>query len=152
MSGNEKSLKVISIIALILSIIMLCVGFYKINVYEDSIFEPKNAYVGGDAYNYIINGTYFSGYMAIGGALLIVSAVCFGFSKVIQTVDSQSYGIRQEMGRTTLSTEHVGISDSKLNLDKIAGNSDSSKVWACKKCGDINPTNSRTCKGCGADR
>lgn len=39
-----------------------------------------NAYVGGDAYNYIINGTYFSGFMALGGAagLGTIILICAG--------------------------------------------------------------------------
>ena len=32
--------------------------------------------MGGDAYNYIINGTYFTGYCALAGCMFVVSAVC----------------------------------------------------------------------------
>lgn len=35
----------------------------------------KNAYVGGDAYNYIINAEYFSGYVSLGGCLFITSSL-----------------------------------------------------------------------------
>ncbi len=45
----------------------------KTNYYnsEDFYSLNENAYVGGDAYNYIINGTYFTGYSVIGSAFLI---------------------------------------------------------------------------------
>ena len=32
--------------------------------------KSVNAYVGGDAYNYIINACYFTGYVSLGGCLL----------------------------------------------------------------------------------
>ena len=34
-----------------------------------------NAYVGGDAYNYIINGTYFTGFSVLGIGFYIISAI-----------------------------------------------------------------------------
>lgn len=45
----------------------------KTNYYnsEDFYSLNENAYVGGDAYNYIINGTYFTGYSVIASAFLI---------------------------------------------------------------------------------
>jgi len=35
-----------------------------------------NAYVGGDAYNYVINSNYFIGYSVLGGSTLIISVIC----------------------------------------------------------------------------
>ena len=43
---------------------------------EDYTIFNKNAYVGGDAYNYIINGTYFTGYSVIGSAALLSGMIC----------------------------------------------------------------------------
>lgn len=58
--------------------IIACIFFYKgynvKNVYRNSdtyYSSNRNAYVGGDAYNYIINGTYFAGYMALGSACMV---------------------------------------------------------------------------------
>lgn len=50
----------------------------KNNYYNSEAFPSlnENAYVGGDAYNFIINGTYFAGYMAIGGAKLVGAVIC----------------------------------------------------------------------------
>ncbi|WP_156936221.1 hypothetical protein [Clostridiisalibacter paucivorans] len=46
----------------------ICYGFYKIFAYKnlDSILDSgTNAYVGGDAYNYIINSNYATGYFVL---------------------------------------------------------------------------------------
>ena len=56
------------------AVVSLVMGFYKMFVYEnpESYFlDSKNAYVGGDSYNYIINGTYATGYFVLFGSLLI---------------------------------------------------------------------------------
>ena len=51
------------------------------NNYHNSEFSSENAYVGGDAYNYIINSNYFTGYtvasvgLFICGALSLVSLI-----------------------------------------------------------------------------
>lgn len=49
----------------------------KNNYYNSENFSRlnKNAYVGGDAYNYIINGTYFTGYLVIGSACMVSSVL-----------------------------------------------------------------------------
>lgn len=49
-------------------------GFDKKDSYnndENFSILNNNAYVGGDAYNFIINGTYFTGYLVIGSAMMI---------------------------------------------------------------------------------
>lgn len=43
------------------SLISLGFGLHKMNAYQNSdsvLLEPVNAYVGGDAYNYIINANF----------------------------------------------------------------------------------------------
>lgn len=74
--------KTIGIILIIVAIILFCAGGIQIkagfdkkdNYYNSEISYSlnKNAYVGGDAYNYIINGNYFTGYLVFGSALLIM--------------------------------------------------------------------------------
>lgn len=59
-----------AILLFICAAIMLCIGFYKMNVYETNEYSSrnsKNAYVGGDAYNYIINANYATGFFVLGG-------------------------------------------------------------------------------------
>lgn len=74
----SKVMFVFAGVFLLLAIIFASIGFNKINKYEnpDSVFGSSvNAYVGGDAYNFIINGTYFAGYCAFGGALLVCAVI-----------------------------------------------------------------------------
>lgn len=67
----QTGLVLCSIICGIIAGIFFYKGYNVKNVYHNSdtyYSSNQNAYVGGDAYNYIINGTYFAGYMAAGGA------------------------------------------------------------------------------------
>lgn len=78
MQDWKKICMVIAVIFLILSSICLCQGFDKIMNYKNSdtyTYNNVNAYVGGDAYNYIINAGYFAGFVSLGGCLLIISAI-----------------------------------------------------------------------------
>lgn len=76
-----NKLRTFAIILLIASIVFCSIGFYKKDVYDgDGYFSP-NAYVGGDAYNYIINGTYFAGYCVLGGCAFISSILSYGISQ-----------------------------------------------------------------------
>lgn len=68
----------VAVIFCILSCICLWKGFDKILNYRNSdtyTYNNVNAYVGGDAYNYIINAGYFAGFVSLGGCLLIISAI-----------------------------------------------------------------------------
>lgn len=65
-----------------LCLLFFCLGLYKMSVYSPpsskySMLGSNNAYVGGDAYNYIINGTYFTGYMSISAGCLVSATICF---------------------------------------------------------------------------
>lgn len=75
----SKTLLVLSCVAIILGIVFCIIGFDKKNNYYNSENYYKlnvNSYVGGDAYNYIINGTYFAGFLALGGAMFICGCIC----------------------------------------------------------------------------
>ena len=71
-------------------------GFDKKDNYYSSEYSyslNKNAYVGGDAYNYIINGTYFTGYSILAGSSFIISTMLFvslvGISIKIKELESK---------------------------------------------------------------
>ena len=69
MQRNSSAVVIFAILALILffaGCLLMKTAFDKKDNYylSDSGFSV-NAYVGGDAYNYIINGTYFIGYLVI---------------------------------------------------------------------------------------
>ncbi|HDR0612141.1 hypothetical protein [Pasteurella multocida] len=54
-------------------------GLYKLFVYSNSTLDilKKNAYVGGDAYNYIINGTHATTFCVIGLIFAVMGTSCF---------------------------------------------------------------------------
>ena len=89
---NENSKKInliswvipISIFCFIIAGIFFYKGYDAKNNYHNSEYYTslnKNAYVGGDAYNYIINGTYFTGYSVIASAFLL-SGVMFNINGI----------------------------------------------------------------------
>lgn len=75
-------MKRICITFAIIGVLCLCIGFYKRVSYNNPENEYTlngeyiNSYVGGDAYNYIINGTYFTAYVVMGMGSLIISTIC----------------------------------------------------------------------------
>lgn len=62
-----------SLYCLIAMGIFLALGFFKMLVYEYDDYDAINAYVGGDAYNFIINGTYATAYFVLAGSSFIGS-------------------------------------------------------------------------------
>ena len=56
----------LSLYCLIAMGIFLALGFFKMLIYDD--YNEINAYVGGDAYNFIINGTYATAYFVLAGS------------------------------------------------------------------------------------
>ena len=60
--------KILSGISFFVSLIFLYMGFDKIYSYDNGELYPytyHNAYVGGDAYNYIINGNYATAFFVL---------------------------------------------------------------------------------------
>ena len=69
---------ILSAVLIVLSCLSFAKGFALKNDYYRSESYPslnQYAYVGGDAYNYIINGTYFTGYSTIGSAAALGAVV-----------------------------------------------------------------------------
>ena len=59
-------------------------GFDKKNNYLNSTDYSdlnQNAYVGGDAYNYIINSEYFVDYITIGSSMFVYAAIFAGMKR-----------------------------------------------------------------------
>lgn len=90
--------KGLSSVAFIISAIVLGLGLDKMFNYDSGEYYPyeyHNAYVGGDAYNYIINGNYATGFfvltamfalMGIGFIVLYyLSKMADGQSKLLST-------------------------------------------------------------------
>lgn len=80
------------VVFFILAIIFLAKGHNKITKYYTSELFPSNnvnAYVGGDAYNYIINGNYATGYFVLAMGFFVSGVICAsvgaGFSLIPET-------------------------------------------------------------------
>lgn len=75
------SLKTITVIFIVIGVLLIGIGFYKHLAYEHNNSEYSyyddsvNAYVGSDAYNYIINGTYFTAYSVLGVGSFIIATI-----------------------------------------------------------------------------
>lgn len=70
---ESNSCKGASIAAFAFAGLFFILGLYKMLVYENGesySSTPVNAYVGGDAYNLIINGAYAAGYFALTAGFL----------------------------------------------------------------------------------
>jgi len=78
--------KIIATISYVVSVIFGWIGFDKILNYENPedsyLSDPVNSYVGGDAYNFVINSNYATAYfvlslifVVIGCTLLIVQSI-----------------------------------------------------------------------------
>lgn len=65
----------ISVVFYIASFLVGCIGVNKIAVYANEYPNYVNSYVGGDAYNYIINGTYSTSFFVIASALAIMATM-----------------------------------------------------------------------------
>ena len=80
---NKKNISIILFVIMCITFIVGCVMLYKthdkITNYKNSDFSVlnENAYVGGDAYNYIINGTYATTFSIIGMGCFIISIISF---------------------------------------------------------------------------
>lgn len=101
---SVKSIKAIvlfsvSLVFLVMGLCFIGEGFDKKDNYYNSEYSYSaniNAYVGGDAYNYIINGTYFAGYCALGGAMLI-SATIAGVTGFAQLESVEKEATKEEV-------------------------------------------------------
>lgn len=86
-----KGLKVTAVICFIIASFMLYKGYDKMTNYYSSEYSSRtvNAYVGGDAYNYIINGNYATGFFVLAVGSAISGFICLGTSMVIEAIGVQ---------------------------------------------------------------
>lgn len=98
-------MKLGAIISYICSIIFIGIGFSKLFVYENPDYgDSVNAYVGGDAYNYIINGNYATAYFTLAilcsmiGSTFIISFYFTQNNKVVDkaSTESENVGVYNE--------------------------------------------------------
>ena len=83
---RSTALIVLAIICFIFSGIMLMKGIDKMVNYDNPDFawaDHVNAYVGGDAYNYIINGTYSTSFFVLASGGFIAGIICVASNEII---------------------------------------------------------------------
>lgn len=80
----KKNNKIIAFICYALATICVCTGLYKLFIYDNGEFlsKAKNAYVGGDAYNYIINSNYAVAYFTLGLIFVVLGSLVVLISKI----------------------------------------------------------------------
>lgn len=103
-----KAWIVISICFYILSAIMLFKGYDKMTNYynSDIIFSRnQNAYVGGDAYNYIINGTYATGFFVLSMGFLLSGIICSATTVILKNTADEKAGSFQTGKEDQITTE-----------------------------------------------
>ena len=94
MNKTSKGLIIIAVCFYVLSAVMLYKGYDKMTHYynsENYSSLNENAYVGGDAYNYIINGNYATGFFVLSMGFLMTGAI-FNATGVALTKVSQISG------------------------------------------------------------
>jgi len=90
-------LVLIGIFAILASPFFFYQAYDKYSNYENSersSVEKQNAYVGGDAYNYIINGTYFTGFSVLGIGSLMLGILCIGIAQISSQMEEGKAELR----------------------------------------------------------
>lgn len=85
--------KGLSSIAFIISAIVLGLGLDKMFNYDSGEYYPyeyHNAYVGGDAYNYIINGNYATGFFVLAAMFALMGIGFIVLYYLSKMADGQS--------------------------------------------------------------
>lgn len=86
-----KILLIAALVFYILSAVFLWKGYDKMTNYYNSEYSTrlnKNAYVGGDAYNYIINGNYATGFFTLAVGFMITGTLCGKTGLMLKYADS----------------------------------------------------------------
>lgn len=86
----KTALLVIATVFYLISGIMLYNGYDKMTNYYNSEYFPSNnvnAYVGGDAYNYIINGNYATGFFVLAAGFMVAGTICLSSGLIVGLIN-----------------------------------------------------------------
>lgn len=87
----KRILLVIAVVLYIVSGIMLYKGHDKMTNYYNSEYSTSknvNAYVGGDAYNYIINGSYATGFFVLSMGFMVAGTICLSSGLIVGAINN----------------------------------------------------------------
>lgn len=114
-----------SCILLMVSAVCFWKGFdYKNNYYQSENYSSinKHVYVGGDAYNYIINSNYFTGFMVLGSSAALGAIMLICISLNLRSKDRLMDGLKAiydkiEMPKERSLTTDLAMADSEVSTD-----------------------------------
>lgn len=90
MKKSIKGLYVVAVICFFVSGIMFYKGYDKMTNYynpDSYLLDSVNVYVGGDAYNYIINGTYSTSFFTLASGFMISGFLCIIGGMLIKVIN-----------------------------------------------------------------
>lgn len=99
LKGNEFWI-VLSVISFLVAIVLIFFGLDKLLNYSNNDYKYYNAYVGGDAYNFIINGNYANGFFILAAMFALI-----GVGFIIAYYQTKMIVIQETMMASTISTE-----------------------------------------------
>ena len=149
-------MKTAGIVLIVIAIICFGIGLYKYTVYESydsKYYDSKNAYVGGDAYNYIINANYFTGWSVLGACFFISGTILFGLKCLIDELPN----LKQTQKVVVRNITESPRQDSKESSEDDTSSSKSVGVarergWSCPICFKRNSADLKICPKCGTPR
>ena len=154
---KNNLLTILEVVFFLFSAVMLYKGYDKMTKYSNpddsySWKSSKNAYVGGDAYNFIINGTYATSYFVLASAGIISGVICIVSNQIIDCI---THGDRDVNWPPTNNSNTTGTFNSTEALNKLSDIA-SGKVyqdisageWVCPSCGKRNRSFDDICS-CG---
>lgn len=83
----RKSYVGIAVILFVVSMFCLYQGYDRMVNYRNSDYKSVNAYVGGDAYNYIINGTYSTSFFVLGAMFAFIGTASLIAGKIDELIN-----------------------------------------------------------------
>lgn len=124
--SKSKIWKILSWISFLSSTIFLCIGFDKMFSYDNGEYYPHtyhNAYVGGDAYNYIINGNYATAFFVL-TSIFVLLGIGFAILFYLSKLTASSAVLEKEPDAdTTSNTEETELaentSEEKIDTARI---------------------------------
>ncbi len=117
-----------------------------------------NSYVGGDAYNYIINGTYFTAYAVLGMGFLIMSTISGVTYLVLACKDKE-----EKMSEKVLNAKEESVVESTINdateenasplntvvAEETIQKCEEKEKQICPECKNEVECGAKTCPNCG---
>ncbi|MBR3000740.1 MAG: hypothetical protein IKF39_07040 [Oscillospiraceae bacterium] len=107
MNNVSKTLRIWAAISLVVAVFMFFKGYDKMTNYYMGTYshaDDKNAYVGGDAYNYIINGNYSTGFYVLSMGFFLSGVILLSSASIVDSIP-QTIAVYQETTKKAPETD-----------------------------------------------